>query len=80
VHAYYYDFLRKRGARADRVQSIRKDAETMQDWPEELERSVMTAQLQEVQAAYGPCFATARPPSWLRTWLRRVRSRTPPSS
>ena len=68
VHAYYYDFLRKRGARADRVQSIRNDAETMQDWPEELERSVMTAQLQEVQAAYGPNHPTIQ---------RLFRDRTP---
>lgn len=68
VHAYYYDFLRKRGASTDRVQSIREDAETMQDWPVELERSFMTAQLQEIRAAYGPNHPTIQ---------RLFRNRTP---
>ena len=68
VHAYYYDFLRKRGARAGRVQNIRDDAETMRDWPDELERSFMTAQLQEIQAAYGPNHPTIQ---------RLFRDRTP---
>jgi hypothetical protein len=53
VHAYYYDFLRKRGARAERVQSIREDAEAVRDWPASLERSFVTTQLREVRAAYG---------------------------
>ena len=68
VHAYYYDFLRKRGARADRVQSIREDAETMQDWPDELERSFMTAQLREIREAYGSNHPTIQ---------RLFRNRTP---
>jgi len=68
VHAYYYDFLRKRGARADRVQSIRDDAEAMQDWPDELERSFMTAQLREIREAYGPNHPTIQ---------RLLRNRTP---
>ncbi|PSQ97341.1 MAG: S46 family peptidase [Bacteroidetes bacterium SW_9_63_38] len=68
VHAYYYDFLRKRGAREDRVQSIREDAEEMQDWPDELERSFMAAQFQEIRSAYGPNHPTIQ---------RLFRDRTP---
>jgi len=68
LHAYYYNFLRKRGARADRVQSIRDDAESMQDWPAELERSFMTAQLREIREAYGPNHPTIQ---------RLLRNRTP---
>jgi hypothetical protein len=68
VHAYYYDFLRKRGARADRVQSIREDAETIRDWPADLERSFMAAQLREIRGAYGPNHPTIQ---------RLLRNRTP---
>jgi hypothetical protein len=68
VHAYYYDFLRKRGARADRVQSIREDAETIRDWPADLERSFMAAQLREIRDAYGPNHPTIQ---------RLLRNRTP---
>jgi len=53
VHAYYYDFLRKRGARPERVQSIRDDAEAIRSWPASLEQSFVVAQLREVRAAYG---------------------------
>ena len=68
VHAYYYDFLRKRGARADRVQSIREDAETIRVWPADLERSFMAAQLREIRGAYGPNHPTIQ---------RLLRNRTP---
>jgi hypothetical protein len=54
VHAYYYDFLRTRGASAERVESIRTDAESITDWPAELEQSFLTTQLRELRSAYGP--------------------------
>ena len=53
VHGYYYDFLRTRGAPPDRVESIREDAESIENWPAQLEESVLSAQLREIQAAYG---------------------------
>jgi hypothetical protein len=53
VHAYYYDFLRTRGASPDRVEDIRADAEKIEDWPAELEKSFLTAHLEEIRDAFG---------------------------
>jgi len=53
VHAYYYDFLRTRGARPDRVEDIRDDAERIVDWPAALEKSFLTAHLTEIRTAFG---------------------------
>lgn len=58
IHAYYYDFLRTRGASPDRVQSIREDAEAVKDWPADLERAFITVQLEEIRAAYGDSHPT----------------------
>mgnify|MGYP000055269676 CR=1 FL=1 len=60
VHGYYYDFLRTRGASPERVQDIRDDAETIGDWPAELERSVLAAQLNEIRSAFGPNHPTVQ--------------------
>ena len=54
VHGYYYDFLRTRGASPDRVQDIRSDAETIANWPAELEEAFLATHLQEIRAAFGP--------------------------
>jgi hypothetical protein len=54
VHGYYYDFLRTRGANPERLQDIRDDAETIGNWPDELERSFLVAQLTDIREAYGP--------------------------
>lgn len=54
VHGYYYDFLRTRGARPDRVEDIRNDALRIENWPSELEQSILTAQLKELRTAFGP--------------------------
>ena len=75
VHGYYYDFLRTRGASPDRVQDIRTDAETIANWPAELEKAFLTTQLQELRAAFGPDHPTmqklfrARSPDSLATAL-----------
>jgi hypothetical protein len=53
VHAYYYDFLRTRGASPDRTESIRDDAEAIEDWPAELERAFLAAQVEEIRQAFG---------------------------
>jgi len=53
IHGYYYDFLRTRGADPERVQDIRDDAEEIVDWPAELERAFLEAQLREIRSAYG---------------------------
>jgi hypothetical protein len=60
VHGYYYDFLRTRGASPERVQDIRDDAETIGNWPAELERSMLVAQLNEIRDAYGPNHPTVQ--------------------
>jgi len=77
VHGYYYDFLRTRGASPDRVQDIRSDAETIANWPAELEEAFLTTHLQEIRAAFGPDHPTmqklfrARSPDSLATHLVR---------
>jgi hypothetical protein len=53
IHGYYYDFLRTRGADPERVQSIRDDAEEIGNWPDDLERSFLVAQLRDLRSAYG---------------------------
>lgn len=53
LHAYYYDFIRTRGAPPERVQEIRDEAEKIVNWPDELEISVFEAQIKEIQRAYG---------------------------
>jgi len=53
VHGYYYDFLQSRGARPDRLQDIRTDAEKIVDWPPELEKAFLATQLKELQDAFG---------------------------
>ncbi|MFB6247243.1 MAG: S46 family peptidase [Salinibacter sp.] len=54
LHGYYYDFLRTRGANPERVQDIRDDAETIGNWPPDLERSMIVAQLKDLRSAFGP--------------------------
>jgi len=53
VHGYYYDFLRTRRARPERVQEIRADAEKITNWPAGFEADVLAAQLEEIQRAFG---------------------------
>ncbi len=53
VHGYYHDFLRTRGAQPDRIQDIRDDAEQIENWPEDLEASVLAAQIKELRTAFG---------------------------
>lgn len=60
VHAYYYDFLRTRGANPDRVQNIRDDAERIVDWPDGLEKAFLTAHLKEIRRAFGPNHPTVQ--------------------
>lgn len=60
VHGYYYDFLRTRGAQPRRVQNIRTDAEKIVDWPPELEKKVIVAQLEEIRNAFGKEHPTIR--------------------
>lgn len=60
VHGYYYDFLRTRGARPERVQNIRTDAEEIVDWPPELESAFLTAHLNELRNAFGTDHPTMR--------------------
>lgn len=60
VHGYYYDFLRTRGASPERVQDIRDDAETIGNWPDDLERSMLAAQLRDIRSAYGPNHPTVQ--------------------
>ena len=54
IHGYYYDFLRTRGADPERLQNIRDDAEEIGNWPDDLERSFLVAQLDDIRSAYGP--------------------------
>ncbi len=60
VHAYYHDFLKMRGASPERVKSIREDAEAVEDWPADLERAFVTAQLKEIRDAYGESHPTVQ--------------------
>lgn len=70
VHAYYYDFLRTRGARPDRLQDIRSDAEGIEDWPKELEMSILVTHLRELRNAFGADHPTIQ---------RLLRNRSPDS-
>lgn len=60
VHGYYHDFLRKRGARPDRVQDIREEVETISDWPEALEEAFIRAQFEDIRQVYGKDHPTMR--------------------
>jgi len=60
IHGYYYDFLRTRGANPEQVQNIRDDAEEIGNWPDDLERSFLVAQLTDIQSAYGPNHPTMK--------------------
>jgi len=60
LHAYYYDFLRVRGAPPDRVEALRDDAAQVRNWPPALERRFLVAQFEELRAAYGPDHPTIR--------------------
>ncbi len=60
THGYYYDFLRTRGARPDRVQDIRSDGEKIINWPPELEKVFLTAHLEEIRSAFGPNHPTVQ--------------------
>jgi len=60
VHGYYFDFLKKRGARPERLEDIRGEAETISDWPAELERAFILAQLEDIERAYGQDHPTMR--------------------
>ncbi len=60
VHGYFYDFLRERPVRPDRIQDIRNDAEKIANWPDELERTFLTAQLEEIRNAFGTNHPTIR--------------------
>ncbi|MFP4228815.1 MAG: S46 family peptidase [Salinivenus sp.] len=53
LHGYYYDFLRTRGGNPEQIESIRSDAESIENWPSALERSMIIAQLRDVRRAYG---------------------------
>lgn len=58
LHGYYYDFLRTRGARPEQVRDIRRDAERVENWPRDLEKSVLISQFNEIREAYGATHPT----------------------
>lgn len=58
LHAYYYDFLRTRGAPPDRIEDIREDAEQVSDWPPGLEEVFLETQFKELRQAYGAAHPT----------------------
>lgn len=60
VYAYYYDFLRTRGAASDRLQDIRNDAVKVTDWPTPVEKEFIVARLNEVREAFGPSHPTVQ--------------------
>ncbi len=60
VYGYFYDMLKRRGAGADRLQSIREDALTIKDWPAEVEEPFIVARLREIRDAFGPNDPTVR--------------------
>ncbi|MFB6098043.1 MAG: S46 family peptidase, partial [Salinibacter sp.] len=60
LHAYYYDFLRTRGAPPDRIESIRKDALKVTDWPPGLEKKFLAVQFKEIRDAYGASHPTVQ--------------------
>ena len=73
VYAYFYDFLRTRGAPADRLNSLREEAAKVTDWPAEVEQAFIAARLTEVREAYGrrhptmqKLFRTRSPDDWAR--------------
>lgn len=60
VYGYYYDFLRTRGARPERIQDIRSDAETIGNWPDDLDRSFIVAELRGIRDAFGASHPTVQ--------------------
>jgi len=60
VYAYYYDFLRTRGAAKDRLETIRSDAMEMDDWPKPVEKGFIAARLREVRDAFGASHPTVQ--------------------
>lgn len=54
IYGYFYDFLRTRGAAADRVESIRADAMEIRNWPPPVEEAFIVERLRELRDAYGP--------------------------
>jgi len=53
VYAYFYDFLRTRGASPERVESIRSDAMEIKDWPDPVEKQFIVTRLTELREAFG---------------------------
>ncbi|MEX0748344.1 MAG: S46 family peptidase, partial [Rhodothermales bacterium] len=53
VYGYFLSIMSQRGAPPDRVKEIREDAMKLEDWPEELEVSMLAARLRELSESLG---------------------------
>ncbi|WP_022834357.1 S46 family peptidase [Salisaeta longa] len=60
VYGYFYDLLKRRGARPERLQDLRKEALSIDDWPLAVERDFIEARLLELKRAYGANDPTIR--------------------
>jgi hypothetical protein len=53
LYGYLHDFLKERGAPADRTESLKKDGLAVEDWPAEVEEKFIAARLSEMQTYLG---------------------------
>ncbi len=60
VYAYFYDFLRTRGASQERIESIRSDALEIKDWPKPVEKQFIVTRLVELRDAFGASHPTVQ--------------------
>ncbi|MDX1740431.1 MAG: S46 family peptidase [Rhodothermales bacterium] len=53
LYGYLHDFLKERGAPADRTEPLKKDGLAVEDWPAEIEEKFIAARLTEMQTYLG---------------------------
>ncbi len=53
MYGYVYTLLRQRGAPADQLADIRKEATQIESWPRELERDIIYARIRDLREALG---------------------------
>jgi hypothetical protein len=53
IYGYYVNTLRRRGARAERLQEIREDGLSIEDWPVSVERAFIAERLREIRSSLG---------------------------
>lgn len=60
VYGYYFTLLRRQGAPSDRLEEIREEAFSVEDWPAEVEEAFIATRLRDVRETLGQNDPTVR--------------------